>query len=91
MIETFILEPALTDRSTIERFGFQCICLLGTVLSKVLIHRAVVRVNFSDERLNLLIRIAAGSLFVYQKKDMGVLINFPKEKIEAILALNPSI
>ena len=29
--------------------------------------------------------VAAGSFFVYQKKGMGVLINFPKEKIEAAL------
>jgi imidazole glycerol-phosphate synthase subunit HisF len=35
--------------------------------------------------------VAAGSFFVYQKKDMGVLINFPKEKIEAALTLNPSM
>ena len=27
--------------------------------------------------------VAVGSMFVYQKKDMGVLINFPKEKIDA--------
>ena len=32
--------------------------------------------------------LAAGSLFVYQKKDMGVLINFPKEKIETVLTPN---
>jgi cyclase len=27
--------------------------------------------------------VAVGSMFLYQKKDMGVLINFPKERIEA--------
>jgi imidazole glycerol-phosphate synthase subunit HisF len=35
--------------------------------------------------------VAAGSFFVYQKKDMGVLINFPKEKIEAALTPDPSL
>jgi imidazole glycerol-phosphate synthase subunit HisF len=28
--------------------------------------------------------VAAGSMFVYQKKDMGVLVNFPKHRIETV-------
>ena len=35
--------------------------------------------------------IAAGSLFIYQKRGMGVLINFPKEKIEAACSLNHAL
>jgi len=61
------LQSTPRDCIAIKGLGFESIRFIARIFAKILIHRAIIDVDISDDVLNLFIRIPLGGFFFEDK------------------------